>query len=95
MLEPIFYSDNDSFILVLKNVNYNSTKEMNTGNHTKKTLENMQNIEAYLREHDGAKSKDIAASIGLSVQRTRAILADMENVTPTDNYVNRRYWLKK
>lgn len=94
-LDPIFYSDNDSFILVLKNVNYNSTQEMNTGNYTKKTLENMQKIEAYLREHDGAKSKDIAASIGLSVQRTRAILTEMENITPVGNYANRRYWLKK
>lgn len=94
-LEPIFYSDNDSFILVLKNVNYNSAKETNTGNHTKKTLENMKKIEAYLVEHDGAKSKDIAAAIGLSVQRTRAILADMENVTPAGNYANRRYWLEK
>jgi len=94
-LEPIFYSDNDSFILVLKNVNYNSTQETNAGNHTKKTLENMKKIEAYLREHDGAKSKDIAVAIGLSVQRTRAILADMENVTPAGNYANRRYWLEK
>lgn len=93
-IEPIFYSDNDSFILVLKNVNYNSAQEVSTGNYTKKTLDNMQKITAYLEKHDGAKSKDIAEAIGLSVQRTRAILGGMEIVQPKGNYANRTYWLK-
>lgn len=55
----------------------------------------MDKIMTYLREHDGAKTREIAESIDLSPARTRALLNSMDDVIATGEYVNRRYWIKK
>jgi len=94
-LRPEFYSDNDSFILVLKNVNYITPTEESKRKVSKRTLEHIERIEKYLRKHGGAKTKDIAAFIHLSDARTRAILNEMDNVTSTGEYAARRYWLNE
>ena len=49
----------------------------------------------YLREHDGAKTREIAESIDLSPARTRVLLNSMDDVIATGEYVNRRYWIKR
>lgn len=55
----------------------------------------MEKIIRYLSQNDGAKTKDIAASLQLSTARTRAILNNMDNIVATGEYADRRYWLKK
>lgn len=95
VLEPEFYSDNDSFLLILKNVNYYMNDYSGTNKQSMKTRDNMDKIIQYLSENDGSKTKDIASFLGLSSARTRAILNTMDDVIPTGEYVERRYWLKK
>lgn len=94
-INPIFYSDNDSFLLVLSNVNYKKHNEITHDKRTERTIENMDKIMTYLREHDGAKTREIAESIDLSPARTRALLNSMDDVIATGEYVNRRYWIKR
>jgi DNA-binding MarR family transcriptional regulator len=94
-MEPSFYSDNDSFLLILSNVNYKKENDSAHNKKTEKTIENMNRIKGYLSEHDGARTREIAESIGLSPARTRALLNSMEDVVATGEYVNRRYWIKK
>lgn len=92
-LEPEFYSDNDSFLLILKNTNYNTSIDKGKRKLSKRTVEHIGRIETYLREHSGARTKAIAAFIGLSDARTRVILNEMDNVTSTGENSARRYWL--
>ena len=94
-INPIFYSDNDSFLLVLSNVNYKKHNEITHDKRTERTIENMDKIMTYLREHDGAKTREIAESIDLSPARTRVLLNSMDDVIATGEYVNRRYWIKR
>ena len=94
-VEPVFYSDNDSFILILKNINYYAAIGDDKKKVSKRTVKHIEKIEEYLRSHDGAKTKDIAEFIQLSDARTRAILNKMESVTYTGEYAARKYWLKK
>lgn len=94
-MEPCFYSDNDSFLLILKNVNYRRSEYAGTHKLRDVTIENMTKIIEYLESHDGAKTKDIAEVIGLSNQRTRAILSSMDEVIAIGEKSGRRYYLKK
>lgn len=94
-MEPRFYSDNDSFLLVLSNVNYSKQDIFMHDKRTEKTIGNMNRIREYLKEHDGAKTREIAEFIELSTARTRALLNSMEDVIATGEYVNRRYWVRK
>lgn len=94
-MEPCFYSDNDSFLLILKNVNYRRSEYAGTHKLRDATIENMTKIIEYLESHDGAKTKDIAEVIGLSNQRTRAILSSMDEVIAIGEKSGRRYYLKK
>lgn len=94
-LEPEFSSDNDSFLLVLKNVNYQTCSEETKHKVSKRTIAHIDKIEAYLRLHNGAKTKDIATFIKLSDARTRAILNTMDSVISKGEYGNRRYWLRE
>ncbi len=94
-IEPRFYSDNDSFLLVLSNVNYSKQDIFMHDKRTEKTIGNMNRIREYLKEHDGAKTREIAEFIELSTARTRALLNSMEDVIATGEYVNRRYWVRK
>lgn len=94
-LVPEFYSDNDSFLLILKNINYYTAIGEGRRKLSKRTTEHIDRIEAYLREHNGARTKDVALFIGLSDARTRVILNEMDNVTSTGENSARRYWLKR
>ncbi|MBQ0058629.1 MAG: putative DNA binding domain-containing protein [Lachnospiraceae bacterium] len=93
-LEPEFYSDNDSFMLVLKNIAYVAEESLVRVTKRKKLHEHAKNIEEYLKSNNGAKSGDIAKFIGLSADRTRVILQKMDNVSAIGEYKDRRYWLK-
>lgn len=94
-MEPEFFSDNDSFILVLKNINYRISVSVNKRKASKRTMDHIEKIEKYLRHHNGAKTKDIASFVGLSDARTRAILNEMDTVNSTGEYSSRRYWLQE
>ena len=71
-IEPEFYSDNDSFLLILKNLNYNRIVLINKGRRSARTVENMKKIRQYLARNNGAKTNDIAKMMELSTARTRA-----------------------
>ncbi|HIV42177.1 MAG TPA: hypothetical protein H9904_09420 [Candidatus Mediterraneibacter guildfordensis] len=55
----------------------------------------MKNIQTYLEQNGAKKTKDIAAYIGLSMPRTRAILSEMENIETIGRTTDRKYRLKK
>ena len=94
-IEPEFYSDNDSFLLVLKNLNYNRIVLVNKGRVFTRTVENKRKIRQYLARNNGAKTNEIAKILGLSPARTRAILNNMDDIRPTGDYRERRYWLNE
>lgn len=94
-LEPEFYSDNDSFLLVLKNINFHKSIVVSKRKKSRRTTDHIDKIKAYLRMHNGARTKEIAAHLGLSDARTRAILNEMDNVAPVGDYAARRYWLNE
>ena len=94
-IEPEFYSDNDSFLLVLKNLNYNRMVLINKGRVFTRTVENKRKIRQYLERNNGAKTNEIAKILELSPARTRAILNNMDDVRATGDYRERRYWLKE
>jgi len=60
-----------------------------------KTNDNIAKIYEYLLQSGEAKTKDIADFLGLSSQRTRVILATMDDVEITGANKNRKYRLKK
>ena len=93
-LKTEFFSDNDSFRLVMKNNNYQVPESESKRKMSKRTIEHIDRIKIYLQQHNGAKTKEIAAFIGLSDARTRAILNEMDSVISTGEYTSRRYWLK-
>ena len=47
-MEPEFFSDNDSFILVLKNINYRIPVGVNKRKVSKRTIDHIEKIEGYL-----------------------------------------------
>ena len=94
-IEPEFYSDNDSFLLVLKNLNYNRMVLINKGRVFTRTVENKRKIRQYLERNNGTKTNEIAKILELSPARTRAILNNMDDVRATGDYRERRYWLKE
>ena len=64
-------------------------------NKRRKTREHIKNIQTYLEQNGAKKTKDIAAYIGLSMPRTRAILSEMENIETIGRTTDRKYRLKK
>lgn len=96
-MEPEFNSDNDSFLLVLKNLNYykKQTKKTSDKKQVRKTTMNKEKIREYLKKNGEAKTSDIAEVLNLSVSRTRAILAEMEDVLALGSNSNRTYILKE
>ena len=90
-VKPEFYSDNDCFLLVLKNMNYYRKTQSTV---TAKTKEHQKNIISFLKKNGESSCKDIAKSIGLSQARTRAILNGMDEVKSMHEYSARTYILK-
>ena len=57
--------------------------------------EHMKLIIDYLKQTEDAKGSEIAQAVGLSPERTRVILAQMEAIEAVGGNRNRRYRLKK
>ncbi|MFI3214604.1 MAG: winged helix-turn-helix transcriptional regulator [Eubacteriales bacterium] len=55
----------------------------------------MDEIRKYLAKNGECKTKDIAEHINLSIPRTRAIIAEMDDVLPNGTNTNRVYSLQK
>jgi predicted HTH transcriptional regulator len=70
--------------------NYDPTKTLKT----KRTLEHQKRIIEFLKDHGRSKCNEIAAFLGLSEARTRAILADMPDVDILGGNKNRTYRIK-
>ena len=70
-------------------------KKTDGENKRKKTNDNIAKIYEYLTQYSEAKTNDIAAYIGLSPSRTRAILSEMEKIESIGTNTNRKYRLKK
>ena len=90
-LKPEFYSDNDCFILILKNINYYEKKKSTLSS---KTIEHQRKIIEFLKKNGESSNKAIAKAIGLSPTRTRAILNDMDEIKALNEYSARTYILK-
>ena len=60
----------------------------------RKISDSIELIYEYLSQNKAAKTNDIAAYLGLSAPRTRAILAKMEGIEAVGTTTNRRYRLK-
>ena len=69
-------------------------KKASEENRRRKTEDHIREIQDYLKQNGESKTKDIAVHIGLSPARTRAILAQMENVAAVGSNTNRRYKLQ-
>ena len=69
-------------------------KKTSEENKRRKTNDNIARIYEYLTQFGEAKTNDIAAYIGLSASRTRAILSSMEDVEVIGTNTNRKYKLK-
>lgn len=106
VMKPEFNSDNDSFLLVLKNLNYHKKQAKKTSDkkqakktsdkkQVKKTTINKEKIRKYLMKNEEAKTSELAELLNLSAPRTRAILAEMEDVLLLGSNSNRTYRLKK
>ncbi len=92
MIEEQFNPDRT--ILTLEFKKKQAKKKTSDKKQAKKTIENMEKIRKYLREHGESKTNDIADYIELSPARTRAMLAEMGDVKSRGGNSNRRYMLK-
>lgn len=69
-------------------------KKTSDKKQAKKTVENMDKIRKYLQKNGESKASDISEDIGLSPARTRAIIAEMEDVEAIGGNSNRTYNIK-
>lgn len=85
--EPVIEErfDPDRTILTLEFVEKQAKK---ISNHIAKIYE-------YLTQYGEGKTNDIAAYIGLSASRTRAILSELDNIEIIGTNTNRKYKIKK
>ncbi len=100
--EPKFYSDNDSFILLLKNLNYiekqaakNKRQKTSGKKQAAKTKENINKIIKHIKVHEESTIRELSNCIGLSLSRTRVILASMDEIESVGESRARTYRLKK
>lgn len=70
-------------------------KKTSDKKQAKKTKENIVKIKLYLERNGESKTSDIAAYIGLSPARTRALLGGMKDVEPVGGNTNRTYKIKQ
>ncbi len=95
-VEPVIEErfDPDRTLLTLEFIE-KQAKKTSEENKRRKTSDTITKIYEYFAQYDEAKTKDIAEYIGLSASRTRAILAQVENIEPVGTNTNRRYKLRK
>ena len=67
----------------------------NKENNEKETIENINKIRDYLERNGSSRTEDIAKYLELSPARTRAIIAEMDNVEREGGNSNRTYRLIK
>ena len=83
----------DRTILILEFIKKQATKTSDKKQATK-TNNNVARIYEYLLQSGEAKTKDIAEFLGLSTQRTRVILAMMDDIEVIGANKNRKYRVK-
>ena len=71
-----------------------SDKPAPSTSKSKKTLENRKRIMEYLKDHGRSKCADIAGFLGLSAERTRAILSEMPEVESMGSNRHRTYRIR-
>ena len=104
---PTFYSDNDSFLLILMNLNYSTKKQAKKASdekqaiktsdkkQAKKTIANIKKIREYLQIEGEVKTGEIADYLNLSPARVRVILSEMDDIEIIGDNRTRKYRLKK
>ena len=70
-------------------------KKTSEENRRRKTSNHIAKIYEYLTQYGEGKTNDIAAYIGLSASRTRAILSELDNIEIIGTNTNRKYKIKK
>ena len=83
----------DCTILILEFIKKQATKTSDK-KQAIKTSDNVARIYEYLLQSGEAKTKDIADFLGLSTQRTRVILAMMDDIEVIGANKNRKYRVK-
>ena len=92
VIEERFDPDRTTLTLeFIKKTRKKTSKEDKIGN---KTRTNMLKIEKYLQENGESKTNTIAEHLGLSLDRTRKILSQMDSLEAIGTNTNRRYRLK-
>ena len=105
-MQPRFYSENDSFLLILMNLNYQEKQAAKTGGKKQaaktggkkqaaKRKEHMSRIIEYIEMHGESGIRDLANHIDLGLSRTRTILSSMDEIEPHGESRARVYRLKK
>ena len=100
VIEEQFSPDRTSLLLEFKKKQVKKTSDKKQAKKTsdkkqaKKTYENIEKIRMYLQKNGESKAKDISDYIGLSSARTRAIMAEMEEVDTLGGNSNRTYILR-
>ena len=104
-VEPIIEEqfDPDRTILTLefrkkqakKTSDKKQAKKTSDKKQAKKTIENINKIRDYLERNGSSRTEDIAKYLELSPARTRAIIAEMDNVEREGGNSNRTYRLIK
>ena len=95
-VEPIIEEqfDPDRTILTLE-FRKKQVKKTSDKKQAKKTIENINKIRDYLERNGSSRTEDIAKYLELSPARTRAIIAEMDNVEREGGNSNRTYRLIK
>lgn len=95
-VEPIIEEqfDPDRTILTLE-FRKKQAKKTSDKKQAKKTIENINKIRDYLERNGSSRTEDIAKYLELSPARTRAIIAEMDNVERKGGNSNRTYRLIK
>ena len=95
-VEPIIEEqfDPDRTILTLE-FRKKQAKKTSDKKQAKKTIENINKIRDYLERNGSSRTEDIANYLELSPARTRAIIAEMDNVEREGGNSNRTYRLIK
>lgn len=92
-LKPIFYSDGSSFRVILKNVNYGTTKVSDKLNEKEKCFFNV--LMTLAKQHDFVTTKVVAEAAGMPEATTRRYLAKfskMDIIVSDGKNRSKKYW---
>ena len=77
----------------IKTSDKNKRQKQATANKSKKTSDHEQKLKEYLKTHGESNIQVLAECVGLSLSRTRAIIAKMPDVIPEGDRNRRTYHL--